>query len=147
MREATALLEASGLTDTELAERLSAVAHRNPVWDRTVVADFKRDGRSSIAFMRALLDLFGDELLPPMFMARSYKEAHKLSIVASKFPEILQRRAELETVVEAMDAKTASDVRSEDGQGGDHGGSDEPSGDRPKRGVVPRGARTSRVRS
>ena len=74
----------ASLSTYELAERLTAAAHRTPPFHRTAVGDFLRGDVTTYEMMAAFLALFPD-MPPPVFFARSYEEADRLKTVARQY--------------------------------------------------------------
>jgi hypothetical protein len=92
----------------ELAPRLSAAAHRDPPFHRTVVGDFLRGEVTTYEMMAAFLALF-PEMPPPVFFASSYEEAHRLQQVARQYEQESAARlgvARVEKTVESTGEKT-----------------------------------------
>jgi hypothetical protein len=72
------------LSTSELAERLTAVARRDPPFHRTQVGDFLRGEVTTYEMMAAFLGVFPD-LVPPVFFASSYEEAHRLLQISRQY--------------------------------------------------------------
>lgn len=85
---------------SQLAERLSKAAQRDPAWDRTTVSKFLKNEFPTYELMLAFCAVF-EELLQPVFIAESYEEAHQLLVTTRRVrgqdstPEKEARRAVL----------------------------------------------------
>src|SRR4051812_36338479 len=69
----------------ELADQLNKIARRSPPWLREAVNRFLNGQVTTIEMMDAFLELFGDDLPPPVLFARSYEEAVRLSRLARSY--------------------------------------------------------------
>jgi hypothetical protein len=105
-----------GISTYELADQLTAVAHRSPPFHRTQVGTFLRGLGTTYEMMAAFLALFPD-LVPPVFFASSYEEAHRLLQISQQYtkssaPDATPPRVEktIENTGEA--ARTSETTRS-----------------------------------
>jgi transcriptional regulator with XRE-family HTH domain len=101
-----------GQSLSELAEKLSRVAQRDPAWDRTTVSRFLKNENPTYELMLAFCALF-EELLQPVFIADTYEEAHQLLVTTRRVrgsestPEKEARRAVLIKAREQIEQSVA----------------------------------------
>lgn len=80
----------AGKSGADLAEELTAATKRRPPFRREAVNDFLAGRVLTDAMMKAFLSLYRD-MPPPLFLARSYEEAHRLQELAKKYDPPVER--------------------------------------------------------
>lgn len=125
---------------TELAEQLSATAHRHPPWDHTTIGKFLRNEHATEELMYAFSKFFN--LPPQIIVPRSYEEADQLMKESRRWDPVSVERERRATVIdgvaEVLEMRDARDNRAHCGVYDDNGPSEGPSDDAGKAARAPR---------